>query len=60
MECAHGCYLVSGATFIKGFNRVLGTVCAGILAFCFAELSMLARQWEDVVIVSSIFITGLY
>lgn len=48
-----------GATFIKGFNRGLGTLFAGILAFWFAELSLLAGQWEKVVIVISIFITGL-
>ncbi|KAK9998117.1 hypothetical protein SO802_017720 [Lithocarpus litseifolius] len=47
-----------GATFIKGFNRGLGTLCAGILAYCFAELSLLAGQWEQVVIVMSTFITG--
>eukprot|EP00258_Populus_trichocarpa_P049963 XP_024465982.1 aluminum-activated malate transporter 9 isoform X2 [Populus trichocarpa] len=46
-----------GATFIKGFNRVLGTICAGILAFFCAELSMLAGdQGEEVLIVASIFI----
>lgn len=48
-----------GATFIKGFNRGLGTLCAGILAYCFAELSLLAGQWEQVVIVISTFITGM-
>ncbi|XVE91402.1 hypothetical protein REPUB_Repub01dG0006600 [Reevesia pubescens] len=47
-----------GATFIKGFNRGLGTFCAGILAFCFAELSVVAGKLEEVVIVISIFVTG--
>ncbi|KAK9277222.1 hypothetical protein L1049_006761 [Liquidambar formosana] len=47
-----------GATFIKGFNRGLGTFCAAILAFCCAKLSMLAGSLEEVVIVISIFVTG--
>ncbi|KAK4430192.1 Aluminum-activated malate transporter 4 [Sesamum alatum] len=47
-----------GATFIKGFNRGLGTFCAGMLAFLFAELSLWAGEWEKVVIVISFFITG--
>ncbi|KAH6834474.1 aluminum-activated malate transporter 9 [Perilla frutescens var. hirtella] len=47
-----------GATFIKGFNRALGTFCAGMLAFLFAGLSVLAGPWEKVVIVISFFITG--
>ncbi|XP_042031477.1 aluminum-activated malate transporter 9-like [Salvia splendens] len=47
-----------GATFIKGFNRGLGTFSAGILAFLFAGLSILAGPWEKIVIVISFFITG--
>ncbi|KAK6132048.1 hypothetical protein DH2020_034212 [Rehmannia glutinosa] len=49
-----------GATFIKGFNRGLGTFCAGMLAFLFAELSLLAGDGERVVIVISFFITGFF
>ncbi|KAI5353089.1 hypothetical protein L3X38_005981 [Prunus dulcis] len=49
-----------GGTFIKGFNRGLGTLFAGILAFCFAELSLLAANLEEVVIVMSIFIVGFF
>ncbi|XP_047967979.1 aluminum-activated malate transporter 9-like [Salvia hispanica] len=47
-----------GATFIKGFNRGLGTFSAGILAFLFAGLSILAGPWDKVVIVISFFVTG--
>ncbi|KAK9934777.1 hypothetical protein M0R45_021907 [Rubus argutus] len=49
-----------GGTFIKGFNRGLGTLVAGILAFCFAELSLLAGNLEEVVIVISVFIVGFF
>ncbi|KAM0986909.1 hypothetical protein ACFX13_011317 [Malus domestica] len=49
-----------GGTFIKGFNRGLGTLFAGMLAFCFAELSLLAAKLEEVVIVISIFIVGFF
>lgn len=48
-----------GATIIKGFNRGLGTFFAGMLAFLFAWLSVLAGPWEKVVIVISFFIAGL-
>ncbi|KAH7516555.1 hypothetical protein FEM48_Zijuj10G0147500 [Ziziphus jujuba var. spinosa] len=49
----------AGATFIKGFNRGLGTVFAGILAFCFSQLAFLAgHRWEGPVIISSIFLIG--
>ncbi|KAM1718925.1 hypothetical protein ACFX12_020815 [Malus domestica] len=49
-----------GGTFIKGFNRGFGTLFAGMLAFCFSELSLLAAKLEEVVIVISIFIVGFF
>lgn len=52
--------LNAGATLIKGFNRGLGTLVAGILAFFFAMISQLAGKWNEVVIIIGVFIVGLY
>ncbi|KAM3328358.1 aluminum-activated malate transporter 9 [Capsicum galapagoense] len=49
-----------GGTLIKGFNRGLGTFCAGMLAFVFAQFALLAGEYERVVIVVSIFIVAFF
>ena len=49
---------LAGGTLIKGFNRGLGTLFAGMLAFIFAQLALCAGEWEKVVWVFSIFIVG--
>nr|XP_018674919.1 PREDICTED: aluminum-activated malate transporter 9-like isoform X2 [Musa acuminata subsp. malaccensis] len=48
-----------GATLSKGLNRGLGTLLSGGLALGVAEIATLTGDWEEVLVIISIFVVGI-